>query len=73
MNQQRNEVDEGMGDIGEGDREYAHCDEHRLMYRIVESLYCETNTPETNTPYVNYISVKSSLSLNTRNRGTWVA
>ena len=48
----RREVGGRMGEIGEGDLECAYYDEHQVMYRIVESLYC---TPETNiTYYVNY-------------------
>ena len=40
--------------------EYTY-DEHWVMYRIVESLYC---TPETNfTLYVNYIGIKIFLIL----------
>ena len=34
-----------MGEIDEGDGEDIYCDEHRVMYRIAESLYC---TPDTN-------------------------
>ena len=37
-------------------KEYTYHDEHRVMYRVVESLYC---TPETNiTLYVNYLEFK---------------
>ena len=42
----KGEIDMGMGEIGEGDWEDTYCDEHWLMYRIVETLYC---TSETNT------------------------
>ena len=44
----RGEVGRGMGEIGEqvmGIKEDTYHDEYRVMYRIVESLYC---TPETN-------------------------
>ena len=46
------ERDGGMGKAGEGDQEDNYLDEHRVMHRLVESLYC---TPETKiTLYVNY-------------------
>ena len=46
----RGEVGRGMGKMGEGNEDIYH-NEHRVMYRIVESLYC---TPEINiTLYVN--------------------
>ena len=34
-----------MGEIGDGDEEYTYCDEHRVMHKIADSLYCifETN------------------------------
>ena len=41
-----------MGETDQGDQEYAYTDEHWVMYKIVELLYC---IPETNiTLYVNY-------------------
>ena len=49
----RREVGGGMGEIGEGDWQYTYCDEHWIIYRIVESLNC---TPETNID-VNYIGI----------------
>jgi len=35
----------GWDDIDKGDQEYTYCDEHWVMYRNAESLYCmrETN------------------------------
>ena len=42
----RGEVGRGMDEIGEGDEESSHHDEHRAMQRVVESVY---STPETNT------------------------
>ena len=35
----------GVGNTSEGDEEYSWLDEHWVMYRIVELLYC---TPKTN-------------------------
>ena len=44
-----------MGEIDKRDLEYTYLDEHREMYRIVESFYC---TLETNiTLYDNYTSI----------------
>ena len=45
-----------MGEINDGIKEYTYHDEHWVIYRIVESLYC---TPETNmTLYVKYTGIK---------------
>ena len=44
-----------MGELHEGDWEYTNCDEYSEMYRIVELLYC---TSETNiTPYIIYTGI----------------
>ena len=49
-----------------GIKEGTCCDEHLMLYEIVESLYC---TPETNiAPHVNYTGTKTK-----KFRGTWVA
>ena len=39
----RGQVGGEMNEIGEGDKEYVYRDDHCVMYRVVESLYC---TPE---------------------------
>ena len=50
-----------MGEIDKGNEEYTYCDEHWVMYKIAESLYC---TPETNiTLYVNCSSIKIAMVL----------
>ena len=52
----RREVGGGIGEIGDGDKEYTYHDVHWVMYRIAESLYC---TPDTNTTlYVNNTGIK---------------
>ena len=52
----REELDGGMGEIGEGNKVYTYLDEHLVTYRMVESPYC---TPETNLIlYVNYTIIK---------------
>ena len=50
-----------IGEVGEGRMKqikgikYVHCDEHRVMYRILDLLYC---TPDLNkTIYVRYTSI----------------
>ena len=63
----RGEVGEGISERDEGEEGYTYPNEHRVMYRIVESLYC---TPETNvTLYVNYTRIKkinTNFFLNTQ-------
>ena len=45
-----------MNDTGHGDYDYTYHDEHQVMCRSVESLYC---IPETNiTLYVNSTGIK---------------
>ena len=52
----RGELGEGMGEIDDGDSEYTYPDEHWVMYRIVEWLYC---TSETNiTLYLTILDLK---------------
>ena len=47
-------------------KKYTYHDEHRVMYRIVESLYY---TPETNiTLYVNYTGICFKLKIKKRER-----
>ena len=42
--------------MGDGDSEYTHCVDQRVIYGIEESLYC---TPGTNrTLYINYTGLK---------------
>ena len=41
----RGETGRGMGEIGEGNKEYTYHSELQVMYGIIESLYC---TPGTN-------------------------
>ena len=45
-----------MGERGEGDSENTYCDEHWVMDRIAESLYCTTETNVT--LHINHTAIK---------------
>lgn len=40
----RGEADGGMGEKEKGDKVYITYDDHWVMYRIVQSLYCALET-----------------------------
>ena len=52
----REEVGGRMGERGEGDSENTYCDEHWVMDRIAESLYCTTETNVT--LHINHTAIK---------------
>ena len=45
-----------MVEIDKGEQQDTYCDEHWIMYRIVESLYCTSETKVT--LRINYTSLK---------------